>query len=575
MNTENGSNILDVKPVEVKSVQQVELDPFAYLERNDFTSEKFKLEEFKKLINQQLKLNSVKVKTPTRNGKWLYVCFHSDEEKISALNVLNGYSWKNTVLEVSEAKAVPDPLVKKRNEQFENNAPDTKKPKLCNVEAEKQMIENVTPLHHLPYEEQLTQKEKCMRNILLDYNKRLPRANRGLLGWLRKQQSNTNGLPCELLKIQSLKEDVKKCVGYRNKCEFTIGMDIENKEPVVGFRIGTYVQGKTCVAPIDNVSNVPEQMKVAVKVFQNFIRKSNITVFNPETYTGHCRQLTVRLSLKTEQLMLICVVHTENMEENIVETLKKQIIDYYTEGEGKFCKVDSLFFQKAKKRVAGEGNLFPLELLKGQEYIVEEMNGLKFRISPESFFQVNTAASEILIQSVKELALINSKTTVLDICCGTGTIGLSLAKDCARVIGVEILEEAVNMAKLNAIENNIKNVQFFCGKAEEVMNRREFQYPENVDDLVAIVDPPRAGLHNKAIELLRRMKNLKRLVYISCNPKAALQNFITLAMPESKTKYGAPFIPIKAIPVDMFPQTPHCELIVYFERYTENNENNG
>ncbi|XP_050437080.1 tRNA (uracil-5-)-methyltransferase homolog A-like [Adelges cooleyi] len=585
MKTETELNDLEnITDDKTECTEKVESNPFAYLDRNDFTSEKFKLEvrnlpkyyglvEFKKLINQQLKLNSAKVKTPTRNGKWLYVCFHSEEERSAALDILNGYKWKNAVLQASVAQAVPDPLVKKRNEQFGDDGPDPKKPKLSNDEAEQQMINNVTPLHNLSYDEQLIQKTNSIRNILLEYTKRLPKTNKDLLSWLKEKKEINNGLPCEMLEIQSLKEDADKCTGYRNKCEFTIGMDMENKEPVVGFRIGTYVQGKTCVAPIENVSNVPQRMKTAVKYFQNFVRDSGIPVFNPETYAGHWRQLTVRLSLKTEQLMLICVVHTETMEETAIESLKKSIVDYYTHGEGKECKVDSLFFQKAKKRIAGEGNSFPLELLHGQGYIVEEMKGLKFRISPESFFQVNTAAAEILLNSAKELASISSQTTVLDVCCGTGTIGLSLAKDCANVVGVEIQEEAVNMAKFNATENGITNAQFFCGKAEEIMNRHEFQNPENADDVVAVVDPPRAGLHNKAVLLLRRMKHLKRFVYLSCNPKAALQNFLTLAMAESKTKQGAPFVPVKAIPVDMFPQTPHCELIVYFERYNSNIDN--
>jgi len=166
---------------------------------------------------------------------------------------------------------------------------------------------------------------------------------------------------------------------------------------------------------------------------------------------------------------------------------------------------------------------------------------------------------------------------------------------------VEIQEQAVDMAKLNAAENGIENAQFFAGKAEEIMIRREFQNPENADDVVAIVDPPRPGLRkntirlvacdydndkkviqphlpirsyvfldNKAILLLRKMTHLKRLVYLSCNPKAALQNFLSLSMAESKTKQGAPFVPVKAVPVDMFPQTPHCELIVYFERLADN-----
>ncbi|KAL4148973.1 hypothetical protein QTP88_003102 [Uroleucon formosanum] len=553
-------------------------DPFAYLDRDDFTSEKYKIEirnlpkhygiaEFKKLINTKLELNCSKVKTPNRNGKWLYMCFRSEEDKNTALGILNGYSWKNTKLDASNAKAVPDPLVKKRNEQFDNCL-DVKKIKLDNAGAEQQMINAVTPLYNISYDEQLIQKTNSIKNVLMDYSRRLKRikCGQGILNWLKKQQNENNGLPCELLQIQSLKDDSEKCIGYRNKCEFTIGMDVENKEPVVGFRVGAYNQGKTSVAPIDNISNVPQRMKDVVKCFQDLVRSSKLPVFDPENYTGHWRQLTVRLSLKTEQLMLICVVHTENMEESALNSLKQLILSYFTEGAGTDCKVDSLYFQKAKKRAAGEGNSFPLELLHGQGYIVEEVKGLKLRISPESFFQINTAASEILFDAAKDLASINSQTTVLDVCCGSGTIGLSIAKDCAQVIGVEIQDEAVNMAKLNATENGITNAIFFAGKAEEVMNKREFQNPENANDVVAIVDPPRAGLHNKAILLLRRMTHLKRLVYMSCNPKGALQNFLSLSMAESKTKQGAPFVPVKAVPVDMFPQTPHCELIVYFER---------
>ncbi|VVC28688.1 S-adenosyl-L-methionine-dependent methyltransferase,RNA methyltransferase TrmA, active [Cinara cedri] len=560
----------------------VKEDPFAYLDRNDFTSEKYKVEvrnlpkyygiaEFKKLVNQKLKLKCSKVKTPNRNGKWLYVCFRSEEDKDVALGVLNGYNWKNTVLEASNAKAVPDPMVQKRNEQFDNYS-DQKRKKLDNIGAEQQMISAVTPLFDIPYEKQLIQKTNFVKKVLLDYGKQLKRTNNSLnlVEWLKKQQDTYDGLPCELLEIKSLKDDIEKCVGYRNKCEFTIGMDTENKEPVVGFRVGSYVQGKTSVASIDKISNVPQRMKNVVNRFQDLVRSSKIPVFDPETYKGHWRQLTVRLSLKTEQLMLICVVHTENMSDTSLTSLKKLILDYFVDGAGSDCKVHSLFFQKAKKKAVGEGNSFPLELLYGKEYIIEEVNGLQVRISPESFFQINTAASELLFSTAKDLASINKKTTVLDICCGSGIIGLSMAKECAQVVGVDIQEDAIKMANINTMENQIKNAKFFAGKAEEIMTLSEFQNPDIADDVVAIVDPPRAGLHNKAILLLRSMKHLNRLVYLSCNPKAALQNFISLSMAKSKTKQGAPFVPVKAIPVDMFPQTPHCELIVYFERYTGN-----
>lgn len=165
-------------------------------------------------------------------------------------------------------------------------------------------------------------------------------------------------------------------------------------------------------------------------------------------------------------------------------------------------------------------------------------------------------------------------------------------KDCAEVIGVDIQEESVNIAKLNASENGIDNVQFFTGKAEEILLRQEFQKPKNTTDVVAIVNPPRVGLRkqstrfliycyikklthihfyvpildDKGILLLRKMKHLQRLVYISCDPEMALSHFLTLSRIKSRACQGAPFVPIKAVPVDLFPKIPNCELVVYFKR---------
>ncbi|XP_055976319.1 tRNA (uracil-5-)-methyltransferase homolog A isoform X2 [Sorex fumeus] len=205
-----------------------------------------------------------------------------------------------------------------------------------------------------------------------------------------------------------------------------------------------------------------------------------------------------------------------------------------------------------------------LEHVAGDRHIREDLLGLTFRISPHAFFQVNTAAAEVLYTLIQEWAQLDSGSTVLDVCCGTGTIGLALARKVKRVVGIELCPEAVEDARVNAQENELNNVEFHCGRAEDLLptlvNRLASQ------QLIAVLDPPRAGLHSKVILAIRRAENLKRLLYVSCNPRAAMANFVDLCRAPSNRVKGTPFKPVKAVAVDLFPQTPHCEMLILFER---------
>lgn len=170
----------------------------------------------------------------------------------------------------------------------------------------------------------------------------------------------------------------------------------------------------------------------------------------------------------------------------------------------------------------------------------------------------------MLYSAVGEWAQLDQDSTVLDVCCGTGTIGISLAKRVKKVIGIELCQEAVEDAKVNAKLNGLSNVEFHCGKAEDV-------FPNILNALVspkltAIVDPPRAGLHSKVILAIRRAEHLKRLVYVACNAKAAMNNFIDLCRAPSNRVHGAPFRPVRAMSVDLFPQTMHVEMLLLLER---------
>ncbi|KAJ9593933.1 hypothetical protein L9F63_014647 [Diploptera punctata] len=385
------------------------------------------------------------------------------------------------------------------------------------------------------------------------------KGNLALKPWIDEQRAKYNGLPCELWDVRTS----PICDGYRNKCEFSVGINEETGEKIVGFRLGSYVQGFTGVGPVDCLRHIPDRMKEAAKVFEKFVQASDLDVFNPETHEGYWRQLMVRLSMSTDQLMLVVGIHPHTLSNEQLQKVKNDLKEFFESGEGKSCRVASLYFQHIMKKQAGR-ELPPLEHISGETHIYETLLGLKFRVSPEAFFQTNTAAAEVLYSSVAELSRPTEDTTIIDICCGTGSIGLCLAKKCGQVLGLEMLAQAVDDAKTNAENNNITNCDFFVGKAEDilssVMNRA------TKEDILAIVDPPRAGLHQKALVQLRRTKNLTKLVFLSCDPKAAVKNFVDLSRPTSKTYCGAPLVPVRAVPVDMFPHTSHCELIVYFER---------
>lgn len=213
-----------------------------------------------------------------------------------------------------------------------------------------------------------------------------------------------------------------------------------------------------------------------------------------------------------------------------------------------------------------------MEHLSGAEYIEEQLLGMTFQVSPQAFFQVNTLGAEILYKAAIELIQPTEDTALLDVCCGTGTIGLCFSKHCGEVLGIEMEGSAIKDAKKNAVKNAVTNCDFFIGKAEDILS--PVIQRTTKPSIIAVVDPPRAGLHQKALVTLRKAKKLTKLIYISCDPKAAVRNLIDLARPSSKHYLGEPLVPVKAVPVDMFPHTRHCELIILLERLSQAKESN-
>ncbi|KAM9559668.1 tRNA (uracil-5-)-methyltransferase homolog B-like isoform 2-T2 [Salvelinus alpinus] len=207
-----------------------------------------------------------------------------------------------------------------------------------------------------------------------------------------------------------------------------------------------------------------------------------------------------------------------------------------------------------------------------------EILGFKFRISADAFFQVNQGAADSLYRTVREMGLPNGARegggggTLLDVCCGTGAIGITMSPRADRVIGIELIQQAVEDARHNAALNQIQNCEFLPGKAEVVLPGLMEVLGSTTDSggpLTAVVNPARAGLHYRVIRALRNNSSIRRLLYISCKPEGeAMRNFRELCCsPDPHRKLtGEAFRPTVAVPVDMFPHTPHCELLLVFER---------
>jgi len=191
--------------------------------------------------------------------------------------------------------------------------------------------------------------------------------------------------------------------------------------------------------------------------------------------------------------------------------------------------------------------------------------GYKFRVTFSAFLQINNASCERLYKLIQDLAQIDSNTIFLDICSGIGTIGICTAAKAKKIIGIEVIQKAVDDANFNAKINNLENVEYHAAKVESVITEIIKPYAGK-HKIVAVVDPPRAGLHKDVIIALRRCKGLDHLVYVSCNPELVQNNLLELCLPESKKRKAPPFTITEAYGVDLFPQTSHYEAVFNMKR---------
>ena len=410
----------------------------------------------------------------------------------------------------------------------------------------------VTPLWNMPITVQLEKKNGACNEFLGHLKNGLVSANQALNIWFQHQEGKSkNGIYLESKEI--LASPVTN--GYRNKCDFVIGINPETKLTTVGFLIE---QGTSFVGPLGHLSHISEGMKYVALELEKYCQASEISPFDLGSGNGHWMGATIRQS-KFGEIMLNVAFHPQELNKLQIKSVKEKLRAYFITGPGQVCSISSLFFTTRKQWESGE-----TENIYGTPTITEEVCGKRFQVSSRSFFAVNTSAAELMYNTISEMVHLNLGCTLVDICCGTGSIGLSLSDRCGQVLGIDILEDAINDANKNALANNITNCEFMTGSVEEHLPNlwRRVTFSE----AICVIDPPRAGIGSKAIQSIRKYASVTKVIYVASDPQSAVKNFLDFVRPPSNIFKGDPFVPVKAAPVDLFPHTSNFCIVFLFMR---------
>lgn len=376
---------------------------------------------------------------------------------------------------------------------------------------------------HLPYEFQL----ECKQRLVTDALQRIGKI--------------------KLPEISPIKGS-EKIWEYRNKMEYTFsnkkwltfeqlasGEEFPDRD-AAGFHIpGAFdkVLDIECCHLQDDLGN---RIRLFVK---NFAKEHGYTFYDLRQQTGFLRTLMIRIS-STSEVMAVMVLGEDDHEK--IETLLGAIKE-------KFSEITSLLYvvnKKVNDTIADQN----VVLYSGSPYIIEEMEGLKFRVGPKSFYQTNSMQAYELYKVARDFAEIKPDDLVYDLYTGTGTIANFVARQARKVIGIEYVEDAIKDARINSELNGIGNTEFFAGDMKDVLTDEFIEEHGRPD--VMIVDPPRAGMHADVVNVIMNARP-QRIVYVSCNPATQARD---LAMLDSLYEVVA------VQPVDMFPHTQHVENVV-------------
>lgn len=319
---------------------------------------------------------------------------------------------------------------------------------------------------------------------------------------------------------------------YRNKAEYPVSFGRE-------LNIGFYALHTHRVVDCESCALQPELFSDIVKIVRKWITEYGISVYDGEKHSGLLRHIYIRQGFATKQIMVCLVANGEKLPHG------EALINELAKTDGVKSIVLNVNTQKTNVILGRE-----CKTLWGDDCIYDELCGVKIRLSPLSFYQVNREQAQRLYSRAKEYAALTGRETLIDMYCGAGTIGLSMADKCKQVIGVEIVPEAVEDARFNAELNGIKNARFYCSDASNAANMFK---NDGVRPDAVVLDPPRKGCGRELIDAVCEMSP-ERIVYVSCDPATLARDCKIFEAKNYKVK--------KLTVADLFPRTVHVESVV-------------
>lgn len=346
-------------------------------------------------------------------------------------------------------------------------------------------------------------------------------------------------------RIGHIEEPVSPIVGskrvtqYRNKAQYPFGVDKDGKV-ICGF----FARRSHRIIPCENCALHSKLFEAVRKATCELVEKHRIPVYNEETHKGLLRHLYLRMAEKTGEMM-VCFVAAKR-KDKLFEPLAKALMEQFGAIKSVILNVNP----EKTNVILGSACV----TLAGNDTITDILCGVKIELSPLSFYQINRDQAEVLYEKALSCAELKPTDTLIDLYCGAGTIGLAAANRVKKLIGVEIVPEAIENAKKNARLNGIENASFICADAGEAATQLA---KEGIQPDVIVVDPPRKGLDEAVISAIGKMAP-ERLVMVSCNPSTAARDAALLKERGYQIK--------EIVPVDMFPRTHHVECIVRLSR---------
>ena len=392
---------------------------------------------------------------------------------------------------------------------------------------------------NLPYDKQINYKEDIVRETLEHLTP--------------VEEDVRKSLPGRVLKIIPSPQ----LYHYRNKLEMSFGYQAMRTEDVNGRRIyfdenptiGFHQPGQwSTVLPITECHLYDEQIGVLLAAVRRFMEETRLPVFNPKTQKGLLRTLLLRRGIQTGEQMICFIVHARKKE---LEPLFQHFMRHFG---GRSHLASLLIVEHLGVNDKPENP--KIHTLIGKPTISERLFDLQFEISPFSFFQTNTLGAEKLYRAIADAADLSLRDTVLDAYCGMGTIGQYLARFCQRVVGIESHPSAIEDALKSAGKNKISNISFYKGRTEQIL-KDQLKAGSKYQFDVIVLDPPRAGLHPKALEAVIEHAP-KKIVYVSCNTATLARDL------GGFLKNGYELRTVQ--PVDLFPHTAHIESVSLLQK---------